>query len=125
MGEKVKIRIKDREYIVRGSDDREQILKVAAYVDKKLKEISDSKKELSEDKTAILAALDIAGDYFQLIKEREDLLTEINNRSANINVEGSSPLPLCVFFGCRKRPNGVMERPPDRDQVQKELLTRH
>ncbi|UCF57522.1 MAG: cell division protein ZapA [Deltaproteobacteria bacterium] len=84
MGEKVKIRIKDREYIVRGSDDREQILKVAAYVDKKLKEISDSKKELSEDKTAILAALDIAGDYFQLIKEREDLLTEINNRSQRL-----------------------------------------
>ena len=84
MGEKVKIRIKDREYIVRGSDDREQILKVAAYVDKKLKEISDSKKGLSEDKTAILAALDIAGDYFQLIKEREDLLTEINDRSQRL-----------------------------------------
>lgn len=84
MGEKVKIRIKDREYIVRGSDDREQILKVAAYVDKKLKEISDSKEGLSEDKTAILAALDIAGDYFQLIKEREDLLTEINNRSQRL-----------------------------------------
>jgi len=84
MGEKVKIKVKDREYIVRGSDDREQILKVAAYVDKKLKEISDSKKGLSEDKTAILAALDIAGDYFQLIKEREDLLTEINNRSQRL-----------------------------------------
>ncbi|MEE9402152.1 MAG: cell division protein ZapA, partial [Desulfobacteria bacterium] len=55
MGEKVKVKIKDRDYIVKGSDDREQILKVAAYVDKKLKEINGSKKELSEDKTAILA----------------------------------------------------------------------
>ncbi len=84
MVEKVKIRIRDREYAVRGPDEREQILKVAAYVDKKLKEISGSKKELSDDKTAILAALDIAGDYFQLIKEKEDLLTEINNRSQRL-----------------------------------------
>jgi cell division protein ZapA len=84
MGEKVKVKIKDKDYVVQGSDDREQILKVAAYVDKKLKEISGSKKELSEDKTAILAAFDIAGDYFQLIKEKEDLLTEINNRSQRL-----------------------------------------
>ena len=54
------------------------------YLRKKLKEISGSKKELSEDKTAILAAFDIAGDYFQLIKEKEDLLTEINNRSQRL-----------------------------------------
>ena len=84
MGEKVKIRIKDTEYAIRGSDDREPILKVAAYVDKRLREISDSKRELSEDKKAILTALDIAGDYFQLIKEKEVLLAEINNRSKRL-----------------------------------------
>ena len=84
MGEKVRIKIQDREYVIRGSDDREQILKVAAYVDRKLKEISDSNKGLSVDKTAILAALDIAGDYFQLVKEKEDLLAEVNSRSQRL-----------------------------------------
>ncbi len=84
MDDKVKIRIKDTEYSIRGSDDREQILKVAEYVDKKLREISEFKKELSEDKKAILTALDIAGDYFQLIKEKEVLLAEINNRSKRL-----------------------------------------
>ena len=84
MDQKVKIKIKDREYAIKSPDDKEQILKVAAYVDKKLKEISDFKKELSEDRTAILAALDIAGDYFQLIKEKEDLLAEISNRSQSL-----------------------------------------
>jgi cell division protein ZapA len=84
MGEKVRIKIQDREYVVRGSDDREQILKVAAYVDRKLKEISDSNKGLPVDKTAILAALDIAGDYFQLVKEKEDLLAEVNSRSQRL-----------------------------------------
>ena len=84
MDDKVTIRIKDTEYAIRGSDDREQILKVAEYVDKKLREISEFKKELSEDKKAILTALDIAGDYFQLIKEKEVLLAEINNKSKRL-----------------------------------------
>lgn len=84
MKEKVTIKIRNRQYAIRGSDDREQILKVAAYVDEKLKEISGSKKGLNDEKTAILAALDIAGDYFQLIKEKEDLLREINNRSQKL-----------------------------------------
>ncbi|MCD6266714.1 MAG: cell division protein ZapA [Deltaproteobacteria bacterium] len=84
MDDKVTIRIKDTEYAVRGSDDREQILKAAEYVDKKLREIDKFKKELSVDKKAILTALDIAGDYFQLIKEKEVLLAEINSRSERL-----------------------------------------
>ena len=84
MDDKVIIKIKDTEYAIRGSDDREQILKAAEYVDKKLREINKFKKELSEDKKAILTALDIAGDYFQLIKEKEVLLAEINNKSKRL-----------------------------------------
>jgi cell division protein ZapA len=84
MDDKVTIKIKDTEYAIRSSDDREQILKVAEYVDRKLREIDEFKKELSEDKKAILTALDIAGDYFQLIKEKEVLLAEINNRSKRL-----------------------------------------
>jgi cell division protein ZapA len=84
MPETVKIRVKDREYAITGSDNREQILKVAAYVDQRLREISNSQKGLSDDKTAILTALDIAGDYFQLIKEKEVLLAEINDRTSRL-----------------------------------------
>jgi cell division protein ZapA len=84
MDDKVTIKIKDTEYAIRSSDDREQILKAAEYVDRKLREIDEFKKELSEDRKAILTALDIAGDYFQLIKEKEVLLAEINNRSKRL-----------------------------------------
>jgi len=84
MTETVKIKIQNREFAVKGSDKREQILQVAAYVDQKLKEVGDSAKGVSEDKKAILAALDIAGDYFQLLKEKEDLLAKINDRSKRL-----------------------------------------
>ena len=84
MTETVKIRVKGREYAITGSDDKEQILRVAEYVDQRLREIGDSQKGLPDDKAAILTALDIAGDYFQLIKEKEVLLAEINDRTGRL-----------------------------------------
>jgi cell division protein ZapA len=82
--ETITIKIRDREYSIRGADDKERMLKVAAYVDQKLRDIGNSSKGLNNEKIAILAALDIAGDYFQIIKEKEDLLREINNRSQRL-----------------------------------------
>ncbi len=51
-------------------------------MDKKLQEINDLKSSLSDERVAILAALDIAGDYFQLKKEKEELVSKINKRSS-------------------------------------------
>lgn len=84
VNEIVTIKIRDKEYTIRGADDKERILRVAVYVEQKLKEISGSSKGLNDEKAAILAALDIAGDYLQLIKEKEDLLRGINNRSQKL-----------------------------------------
>ena len=92
VNETVTIKIKDREYTIRGADDKERILKVAAYVDQKLKDISGASKGLNDEKAAILAALDIAGDYLQLVKEKEDLLREINNRSQKMNLSVNTVL---------------------------------
>ncbi|MEA3358083.1 MAG: cell division protein ZapA [Thermodesulfobacteriota bacterium] len=84
MGENVNIKIKDKEYIVKGSDNRDQIMKVATYVDRRIKEISDSGKGLPDDKIAVLTALDIAGDYFQLLEEKKDLSAEIESKSQRL-----------------------------------------
>jgi cell division protein ZapA len=88
--ETVTVTIRDRQYTVRGADDRDRIVEVAAYVDNKLRQITGSSKGLNDEKAAIMAALDIAGDYFQLIKEKEDLLREINARSQRLLVNVST-----------------------------------
>ncbi|MBN1227983.1 MAG: cell division protein ZapA [Deltaproteobacteria bacterium] len=84
MDEKVTIKIKDKEYVIRGSDNRDRIIKVAAYVDNKIKEISEIKTGLPDDKIAVLTALDIAGDYFQLLEEKKGLLEEVKRRSQRL-----------------------------------------
>lgn len=77
----IKVRILDHEYLVKSDEDVEQVHKIAEYLNEKLKEVKDNAEGLSEKRTAILAALNIASDYFQLLKAHEELLTHIRERT--------------------------------------------
>ena len=81
MAQPVKVRILDREYLVSSDEDQEQVQKIADYVDEKLREVKENTEGLSEKKTAILAALNIANEYFQLLKEQDDLLARLRQRT--------------------------------------------
>ena len=82
--EPVKVRIRNAEYLVQGEDNEQEVQRVADYVNDKLKEIEEGAEGLSEKRTAILAALDIAGDYFQILKEKENLLTSVRQRTQSM-----------------------------------------
>jgi len=81
VGKPIKVRILNNEYLIKSEEDIEKVSKIAEYVDERLKEVNDNNEGLSEKKTAILAALNIASDYFQVLKERDDLLSNIRKRS--------------------------------------------
>ena len=77
----IKVKIFDHEYLLKSEEDIEQVQKIEKYVNDKLKQIKDQTEDLSEKKTAILAALIIAGEYFQVLKERDALVTDIQKRT--------------------------------------------
>jgi cell division protein ZapA len=81
LAQPVKVRILDREYLVTSEENQEEVQRIAEYVNEKLREVQDSTQELSDKKTAILAALNIAGEYFQLLKEQDDLLSRLRQRT--------------------------------------------
>lgn len=80
----VKVKILDQEYLIKSEEDSEQVYKIAEYVNEKLREIKDNTEGLSEKKVAILAALTIASEYFQLLKERDDLSANIRQRTKTL-----------------------------------------
>jgi cell division protein ZapA len=82
--EPVKVRIRNAEYLVQGEDNEQQVQRIADYVNDKLKEIEQGTEGLSEKRTAILAALDIAGDYFQVLKEKENLVSTVRQRTQSL-----------------------------------------
>lgn len=81
MAQPVRITIRNQDYLLQGDGREEHILRLAQYVNDKLKEVEESTEGLSEKMAAILVALNIAGDYLQLIEERDELLSKIRERT--------------------------------------------
>ena len=56
-------------------------------INDKFKAIIDSTDGLSERKTAILVAFDIASDYFQVLKERNGVAVDVQGRARALNIQ--------------------------------------
>ena len=69
----VRVEILGREYTVKSDEGEERVRKIAEYVNEKIKKISESAKTLSTLNVAILAALDIANEYFEALEGHGDL----------------------------------------------------
>lgn len=75
----VKLKIRDHEYLVKSDGNEEEILRIAEYVNARIQEASG--EGLSEKKTAVLAALHIASEYFQALKEKDAVLARTRRQA--------------------------------------------
>ncbi len=62
----IRVEIYNQTYSIRSDGDNENILDLAEYVDKKMREISSGTLTVDSLKVAILAALHIADEFYQL-----------------------------------------------------------
>ena len=87
----IKVKIYDHEYVIKSEEGEEQLNRIATYVNSKLKDIQDNTEGLSEKKMAILVALNIAGEYFQAVKERDELSVNIRQKTKHLitNIEAA------------------------------------
>lgn len=88
----IKVKIFNNEYLIKAEEDTEYVKKVAEYVNRKIDEVSHGNEGLSEKKMAILVALNIASEYFQLLKERDDILEDISSRTNKLILDIDSKL---------------------------------
>lgn len=72
---RVKVKIYGQEYVIAGEMSREDIIKVAAYVDNKMMEITDAAKAAGAvpSNIAVLSAVNITSEHFKMLEEMEDL----------------------------------------------------
>ena len=83
----VRVKILDREYLIKSNEEDEYVQNIAKFVNDKFRTITENTEGLSERRTAILAAFDIASDYFQLLKEHDDLTKDIQQRARSLNFQ--------------------------------------
>lgn len=85
MEKPVTVTILGHEYRIKSDEDEEKVRDIARFVHDKFKAIIDSTDGLSERKTAILVAFDIASDYFQVLKERDGVTSDVQGRARALN----------------------------------------
>jgi cell division protein ZapA len=78
------VQIMGREYKIKGFADKDYIIKVAQYVDGKMRELSKNSNLPSHDKIAILAALNIADELFQEKQAMSEALSSIERKADDL-----------------------------------------
>ena len=76
----VRVEIFDQAYNLRGSDP-EYILKLAEYVDSKMRAVAEATNTIDTVRLAVLAALNIADEYHLLKKKQDGGATEYQKRA--------------------------------------------
>ena len=78
----IRVEIYNQTYSIRSDGDNDYILELAEYVDRKMREISSGTLTVDSLKVAILAALHIADEYYQLKHLRPKPTHNWHSRSA-------------------------------------------
>jgi cell division protein ZapA len=76
----VKIEIYDQSYNVSADQNEEYLKELAAYVDSKMRAISESTRMVDSLKVAVLAALNIADEMFTLRERQQEIEGPLRKR---------------------------------------------
>ena len=83
----VTININGMEYNLKGRESEEYLLKIASYVDEKVKDIMTSNRKLSSTAGATLVAINITDELYKADKEIESLIkknTSLEERNSTL-----------------------------------------
>ncbi len=81
----LRVNIFGAEYVLKATENQDEIKEIAEYVDQKMKEIDRTQAIESNLKIAILAALNIAEELFQNQKYQGRLVEQLNQESKKLN----------------------------------------
>jgi cell division protein ZapA (FtsZ GTPase activity inhibitor) len=93
---KVKVRIYGQEYTIAGEKDEESILRVADLVNEKMRELGRSNSISGQGTLAVLAAINIADEYFEALQEIERM------KAAKTNLEKDAEHYLKMWDEAKK-----------------------
>jgi cell division protein ZapA len=81
---RVDVEIFGKIYTVRGDKDPEYVRRVAEFVDRKMREISQVTDTVSTSRIAILASLNIADELIALLEDSEQLKIRMRELTSRI-----------------------------------------
>ncbi|WP_455264360.1 cell division protein ZapA [Phascolarctobacterium sp.] len=83
----VSVKIYNNTYALTTSASEEQVLKIAAEVDRRMQELAENKKLLQTDKLAIWTALDLAAERLELQEKCDAMEQEMQEKCTAMEQE--------------------------------------
>jgi len=75
------VQIFGQEYKISGFEDKSYVQRVAGFVDDRMRELSQGSSSLSQERLAVLTALNIADELFQESKRSSEALSSVGRRA--------------------------------------------
>ena len=85
MDTKIQVEIFGQSYQIKAGADPEYIKNIARYVDLKMREIASGTPTVDSLKIAVLAALNITDEFFQVKRQKQDVDREFLQRTEKIS----------------------------------------
>ena len=85
METKIHVEIFGQNYQIRAGADPEYIKNIARFVDLKMREIASGTPTIDSLKIAVLAALNIADEFYQFKRQKQDLDRELEQRAGRMS----------------------------------------
>jgi len=67
-------------FMIKSDSDDDYVVRVAGFVDQKINEVMQSTKSVASLNVAILAAMNIADEYFKSMRERDDKFSKAEKK---------------------------------------------
>ena len=80
----IRLEILGREYTVKSDEGEERVKKIGEYVNQKIQEITEGTKTISTLNATILAALNIANDYFEMLEKQNEFIRTVQDKSGRL-----------------------------------------
>jgi cell division protein ZapA len=76
----LKVEIYDQSYNVSAGDNEDYVRELAAYVDSKMREVAEATRTVDSLRVAVLAALNVADEFFRLRSRQQKLEGPLRQR---------------------------------------------
>ena len=80
----IRLEILGREYSIRSDEGEDRVKRIGEYVSQKIQEITDNANTISTLNATILAALNIANEYFELLEKQSVLTRSVEDKSGQL-----------------------------------------
>ena len=80
MKKTTEISIMGQKFMVKSDSNDDYVLRIAGFVDQKINEVMQSTKSVASLNVAILAAMNIADEYFKFKRDRDDRIEKAEKK---------------------------------------------